>query len=447
MNKFFKQNEGKTDKPLRRRRRMEKFKIDEISAVDRPAQSSALALIMKRGTSEHGVNKRIVLTSAYEGHAHAVSINGDAREVGGGMTMPAEGHVHPFMIDDDGNVIIGETEGHTHEVNINTRNIMIKNDDGMEKQFTAEQRQQLARSGAAMSDGLFPVRNAADLRNAIQAFGRAGNQAAVARHIARRARALGLERLLPTSGDLASMIGKNAADNGGGPELEEKTMTHATEAADKAVEAQVTELEKQLAKAKSFGELTDVQKTYYATLDEAGQTAFLAKSLEDRQAEIDALQKADAVVYKATDGSEYRKSDDPRLVAMAKRADEQHEALRKAEEQRKDMELRKRAEDELPNLPGTVDTHVAILKAIETIKDETVRKAAFDVLKANNAKMFKAFTTVGTTEISKAAAGDAQAELDELAKSHAKEHNVDYYTAYDAVCKAQPDLYVKAMNS
>ena len=59
--------------------------------------------------------------------------------------------------------------------------------------FTAEQRQRLAKSGAAMPDGSFPIRNCSDLMNARRAVGRAapGRRAAVRAHISKRARALG----------------------------------------------------------------------------------------------------------------------------------------------------------------------------------------------------------------------------------------------------------------
>lgn len=63
--------------------------------------------------------------------------------------------------------------------------------------FNTEQRQKLAKSGAAMKGGGFPIRNRSDLKNAIQAFGRAKDKAAAKAHIIKRAKALGLTSLLP----------------------------------------------------------------------------------------------------------------------------------------------------------------------------------------------------------------------------------------------------------
>ena len=60
-------------------------------------------------------------------------------------------------------------------------------------------RKRLATEGKAMPDGSFPIRNPNDLKNAIQAYGRAkiGKRAAVKKHIMRRARALDRERMIP----------------------------------------------------------------------------------------------------------------------------------------------------------------------------------------------------------------------------------------------------------
>lgn len=63
--------------------------------------------------------------------------------------------------------------------------------------FSAKERQKAASSGAAMKDGSFPIENEQDLKNAIQAYGRAKNKAAAKRHIIKRAKALGKTSLLP----------------------------------------------------------------------------------------------------------------------------------------------------------------------------------------------------------------------------------------------------------
>lgn len=76
-------------------------------------------------------------------------------------------------------------------------------EDYAKRDFSTEERRRLARSGAAMDDGSFPIVSVADLRNAIQALGRAKNRGAALAHIKRRARSLG-------RGDLVGELGKSA---------------------------------------------------------------------------------------------------------------------------------------------------------------------------------------------------------------------------------------------
>jgi hypothetical protein len=65
------------------------------------------------------------------------------------------------------------------------------------REFSTQKRQNMADKGTAMPDGSFPIANAKDLKNAIQAAGRAKDKDAAKRHIKKRARALGLESLIP----------------------------------------------------------------------------------------------------------------------------------------------------------------------------------------------------------------------------------------------------------
>ena len=65
------------------------------------------------------------------------------------------------------------------------------------RDFSDKERAHLADTGAAMSDGSFPIKTEEDLRNAIQAHGRAKNPEAAKKHIIERAHALGAASLLP----------------------------------------------------------------------------------------------------------------------------------------------------------------------------------------------------------------------------------------------------------
>lgn len=70
-------------------------------------------------------------------------------------------------------------------------------EDGNFRNYTAEERRDMAKNGQALPDGSFPIKDEEDLRNAIQAIGRASDPAAAKAHIKKRARALGHSELIP----------------------------------------------------------------------------------------------------------------------------------------------------------------------------------------------------------------------------------------------------------
>lgn len=67
------------------------------------------------------------------------------------------------------------------------------------REYTAEQRRAMARTGEAMEGGEYPIKGRKDLKNAIRAIGRAKKPARTRAHIMRRARSLGMTDLLPDS--------------------------------------------------------------------------------------------------------------------------------------------------------------------------------------------------------------------------------------------------------
>jgi len=194
-------------------------------------------------------------------------------------------------------------------------------------------------------------------------------------------------------------------------------------------------------------EMTDSHKELYGKLSGDAKDQFLFASKDEREDIVKGSVVEDPVIYKAEDGSEFRKSDDPRLVIMAKKNDANEKRLRKSEEARETARLEKRAEDEFTNVPGTLETRVAMIKSLEAIEDEDVRKAAFESLKAQNAKMGESFQVIGADgqPVIKGK-GDAEAELEQLAKDYAIEKSIGFVEAYGIVSDQQPDLYSKAVN-
>lgn len=210
-----------------------------------------------------------------------------------------------------------------------------------------------------------------------------------------------------------------------------------------------------LAVAKAFGELNDAQKAHYGKLDDAGKTEFMAKNATERQAIVDTIAKSandsNPVVYTSTGGEEFRKNDDPRLVKMAKDADNERKARIASDIRAERTTLEKRAEVETLNLPGTVDVKCAVLKAIDGISDATVKTGALALLKAANDAMNPAFGKRGTSQPAAGSPGtaeEADAKLTELAKAHQSANaGMDFYTAYDVVAKANPAIFQKAVGT
>lgn len=74
------------------------------------------------------------------------------------------------------------------------------------REVSDDERQRLADRGAAMPDGSYPIANVGDLKNAVQAFGRAKNPSAVKKHIIRRARALNAVDQLPDEWNISKAL-------------------------------------------------------------------------------------------------------------------------------------------------------------------------------------------------------------------------------------------------
>lgn len=72
-------------------------------------------------------------------------------------------------------------------------------DSTQHEKYNQADRDALAKSGAALPDGSYPVADEHDLHNAIHAVGRGRHSShdAIRRHVIARAKALGLSSLIP----------------------------------------------------------------------------------------------------------------------------------------------------------------------------------------------------------------------------------------------------------
>jgi hypothetical protein len=369
-----------------KKRILKEFKLTEISAVDKPAQSPALATIMKRHDDDSVIEKKYVMTSGTDGHTHLVSIDMYSKDDMGGYTSWTDNHEHPFILRDDGSIEIGEANGHDHGVFPSTEQIF-------QKGLTEAQIEPIM----VLMKTSFKKPTSAD---------NGGQQPAHTK-----------ETNMP---DISTAVHQTALDK-------------------------VDELTKALATASAVSSMSDTQKALYTSLDGADQALFITKSASQREEAVIAKAASNPVVYTALDGTAFHKNDDTRLVNMAKRADDADEALAKAVVLTENATLAKRASSEFGNLPGEQADQVALLKAVSAIEDEATRSNVETILKSHNANLAALTSTFGTQTVAKAN-GDAGQELDTLAKAHVSANpEVGYLDAYDLVAEANPDLYNRAV--
>ena len=214
---------------------------------------------------------------------------------------------------------------------------------------------------------------------------------------------------------------------------------------------QSEELTEKVEVAEMVAEMTDAERAHYKSLTGDARQDFLFMEPAQRSKVLKSAEDDNPVVYKAANGDEFRQKDDPRMVKMAKERDEERKSFLKMQAKAAQTEFEKRAKEELPNFPGTVETRAAIIKAVDGIEDETLRDEAMKSLKANNAKMAKAFETVGTNQSGYVPGTDgsdrtAFDELDKKAKELVeKTEGLDYYTAFEQVSDRNPELAKRAV--
>ncbi len=357
-----------------RKRIMQEFRINEISSVDSPAQEEARVAIMKRAEPREnnlpdGTYPLALNTAVLE--------NVVKREIQKGMGDLAD-------------LLTSEEEGHQHGVSIGAY------------EGSVEIRVMYSQGPEAEASHDHPVVRSPEGQYTLGM-------------VAGHTHAIDQEAM---SGAVLALVTKTE----GGEPMTTQIGTQPT----------VEELGAQLARAHAVVALTGEERAHFEALPEEARTAFLAKSADDRKAEIGAVTKAaqdaNPVVFTAADGTEFRKSDDPRAIAMAKRLDatEQENAALKARDEQTTLE--KRAGAELPHLPGDVKTRAAMLKAIDGIEDEAQREAALGALKAQNEAMSKAFQTYGHG--GQPEPGSPADQLDKLAKVYAEKNGGTFEAAY-----------------
>lgn len=188
-----------------------------------------------------------------------------------------------------------------------------------------------------------------------------------------------------------------------------------------------------IAKADKLSDMTPDHFGFYKGLTGAAAEAFLSADEATRSAQIEKAQSADPVVYTSIDGDVFRKSDDSRLVAAARRADEMAKALAKRDEADADRQHTEVAKG-FESLKGSLEVRTAVVKAIAGIESDELRTGAMELLKAADATA-KSLTKNSGTAGNEDAGSDGEDPLAAMAKAYATKNEVSLTQAYAEVMK------------
>lgn len=128
----------------------------------------------------------------------------------------------------------------------------------------------------------------------------------------------------------------------------------------------------------TLANMSDMEKAFMDKMGDDDKKRFMNLSKEDRMKEMEKagmkkLAKED--VQKQLDDIEKRLSEKDDVIAK------QSESIEKMQEENEMLKLQKRAEKELDGISGDVEKKAKLLKALESIEDEDVRKMAFENIK------------------------------------------------------------------
>lgn len=212
-----------------------------------------------------------------------------------------------------------------------------------------------------------------------------------------------------------------------------------------------------LAKAKPDPEIAKMQtelailklspeaRTHHDALDEAGKTAFLAKSAEDQTKEVEAANATDPVVYKCKDGSVIRKSDGAVAASQAKRLDDQADELAKLRGDLSGSTIEKQAGEKFPHVAKAVA--VDMLKSAHQLGEDTeAGKAILASLASMEKAQTGAFKGIGSTEPD-GATGDikkARSDYNAAVAKIAERDKCDIPAAMSKARAENPELFAQA---
>lgn len=404
------------------RRRLTRIRLDKIAAVDSPCQEHATVAIIKRApaadTTPQGIAKA-TFGEALEGNLIAGAVNEaffqsfdglwerndafrealtDELAAGGDGATASAAYVASVKALVDDAVAEARKAGAT-----------ASETTAVDKALTAAAERWLD----AKKECTMKISTKAELQTAISKFAVATATVDDMLTIQKAAKDLDAEDLLPTEGPLA----KGGTD------------------------PRVIQLDREIKILK----LAPEAKLHFDSLDEAGQTAFLAKSAEDQAKEVEAANATDPVIYKCKDGSVIRKSDGAVAASQAKRLDDQAEELAKLRGDLSGTTIEKRASEKFPHVAKNVA--VDMLKSAGQLGEDTeAGKAIIASLESMEKAQTGVFKGLGSSE-DNSPSGDikkARGDYDSAVAKIAERDKCDIPTAMSKARVENADLFAQA---
>lgn len=283
----------------------------------------------------------------------------------------------------------------TKPANQHSHVVLHKMDDEYWKRdFSQDERDAAAESGAAMSDGSFPIKTVGDLKNAIRAVGRAKDIAAARRHIISRARALGATDQLPDSWNVKKALVDCPECDGTGKMDGKDCPT--CDGTGKAVKDGGDHVGKERQMADETKKVADLEKTVAdltkSVTDLTGKVTEMTKRAETAEAKVAEIVKSadDEVITVA--GVEIKKSVFGEKAFTAVKAS-QAEAIEERNK-RELVEFEKTAETSYAYLPGKPAEKAKVLKSLSVLPKEE-RESLEKMLKASNVRVGTAMKETG----------------------------------------------------
>lgn len=378
-----------TNQP-RKRRVMTKARLDEISLVDRPAQADAKIVLRKRDESMEkdmlGASGGHVPVPLGSKGKKCKNCNKPAHQ--GECVEKAIRH-HPAGSPRGGQFMAGDGGGSTHggRIEADTQSGMFTavSTNGQKKLFGSKQEAHRWLSDSARKD---PLLFGPKPKNSGHALGKSATKS------------------------FADRVKKNYDESN---PADSAILSTAGETHEMITQEQFDALQKRCEYLERALELNDAERGHCLSLSQTEQDGFLGMTKAQRTAEMARVDGLNPVVFTDSNGQTFRKNDDPRMVALAKQADDSRKEAVEVRKQAKLERIAKRT-GEIGHLPAAKpEDRTLLVEAIEALPDDK-RETAFAVLKSIDSAWAKAFQKAGTSAGADESA-DSMSKVEAIAKN------------------------------